>query len=84
MQQQTQRRNESGIVVGPPVSAAMNQERCYDSFQKSHVDAVTWPAVANRLVNARLAKILQAENYDFTKHEPIPWCPTDASSRADT
>ena len=36
------------------------------------------------LLNARLAKILQAENYDFTKHEPIPWCPTDASSRADT
>ena len=36
------------------------------------------------LVNARLAKILQAENYDFTKHEPIPWCPSDASSRADT
>ena len=35
------------------------------------------------LVNARLAKILQAENYDFTKHEPIPWCPTDASDRAD-
>ena len=32
------------------------------------------------LLNARLAKILQAENYDFTKHEPIPWCPTDASS----
>lgn len=36
------------------------------------------------LLNARLAKILQAENYDFTKHEPIPWCPTDASNRADT
>ena len=35
------------------------------------------------LVNARLAKILQAENYDFTKHEPIPWTPSDASSRAD-
>ena len=32
------------------------------------------------LLNARLAKILQAENYDFTKHEPIPWCPTDAST----
>ena len=35
------------------------------------------------LVNARLAKILQAENYDFTKHEPIPWTPTNASCRAD-
>jgi DNA polymerase-1 len=35
------------------------------------------------LVNARLAKILQAENYDFTKHEPIPWTPSDASCRAD-
>lgn len=35
------------------------------------------------LLNARLAKILQAENYDFTKHEPIPWTPSDASCRTD-
>ena len=35
------------------------------------------------LLNARLAKILQAENYDFTTNEPIPWSPSDADCRPD-
>jgi DNA polymerase-1 len=35
------------------------------------------------LLNARLAKILQKEDYDFQQRQPIYWNPTDASSRAD-
>lgn len=35
------------------------------------------------LLNTRLAKILQAEDYDYTKHEPIFWRPTDADSKTD-
>ena len=33
--------------------------------------------------NARLAKILQAEDYDLTTGQYIPWCPTDASDGTD-
>ena len=33
--------------------------------------------------NARLAKILQAEDYDLTTGKYIPWCPTDASDGTD-
>jgi len=28
------------------------------------------------LVNARLARILTAEDYDFENKQPIPWTPT--------
>lgn len=31
------------------------------------------------LLNARLAKILTAEDYDFKTNRPIPWTPTNAS-----
>ena len=32
------------------------------------------------LQNARLAKILTVENYDFDKQEPILWCPTSTDN----
>ena len=32
------------------------------------------------LQNARLAKILTVENYDFDKQEPILWCPTSTNN----
>ena len=35
------------------------------------------------LMNARLAKILQCDDYDLTEHKPILWTPADASDRAD-
>jgi DNA polymerase-1 len=35
------------------------------------------------LQNARLAKILTADDYDLEKQRPILWTPTDASDRAD-
>ena len=35
------------------------------------------------LQNARLAKILQAEDYDLTTGQYIPWTPTDASDGTD-
>jgi DNA polymerase-1 len=35
------------------------------------------------LQNARLAKILTADDYDLEKQQPILWTPTDASDRAD-
>jgi 5'-3' exonuclease len=35
------------------------------------------------LMNARLAKILQCDDYDLTEHRPILWTPSDASDRAD-
>ena len=35
------------------------------------------------LMNARLAKILQCDDYDLTEHRPILWTPTHASDRAD-
>ena len=58
-------------------------------------EGYTWEAIVkafeskgmtedDALLNARLAKILQAKDYDFEQHEPIPWCPSDADCRADT
>ncbi len=35
------------------------------------------------LKNARLAKILTADDYDFEKNRPILWTPTDADNRSD-
>ena len=35
------------------------------------------------LMNARLAKILQCDNYDLSEQRPILWTPPDASDRAD-
>ena len=35
------------------------------------------------LMNARLAKILQCDDYDLTEHRPILWTPTNASDRTD-
>jgi DNA polymerase-1 len=35
------------------------------------------------LRNARLAKILTADEYDFTNNEPILWTPTDAGDGDD-
>ena len=35
------------------------------------------------LRNARLAKILTAEDYDFKSDRPILWTPTNAETRAD-
>ena len=36
------------------------------------------------LRNARLAKILTADDYDFTESKPILWDPTDADIKTDT
>lgn len=35
------------------------------------------------LLNARLAKILQVEDYDFIGHKPLTWYPSPADYRAD-
>ena len=35
------------------------------------------------LMNARLAKILQCDDYDLSEHKPILWTPSDASDRTD-
>lgn len=40
--------------------------------------------IADALMNARLARILQHTDYDYTKEEPILWTPPDANLRADT
>ena len=40
--------------------------------------------VADALMNARLARILQHTDYDFNKQEPILWSPSNANVRADT
>ena len=35
----------------------------------------SWKTVVNALVNARLARILTVDDYDFKKQEPILWAP---------
>ena len=35
------------------------------------------------LLNARLAKILQASDYDFINRRPIPWNPAPADYKVD-
>ena len=51
----------------------------------SIVDAFTSKGMTEEdaLLNTRLAKILQAEDYDYAKHEPIFWRPPDADIGAD-
>lgn len=34
--------------------------------------------------NARLARILTCDDYDFKTEQPIPWCPSDAHTGTDT
>jgi len=48
--------------------------RAFESKNLTEMDA---------LKNARLAKILTAEDYDFKSNRPILWTPTNAETRAD-
>ena len=54
---------------------------CWDTVVKAFTDKDLTEDDA--LINAQLAKILTNKEYDFDKRTVIPWCPTDASDRAD-
>jgi DNA polymerase-1 len=54
-----------------------NWQTVVDAFAEKGLDE----GVA--LLNARLAKILQAENYDFLNEQIKHWVPTSSSDRTD-
>ena len=69
--------------IGIKRAAALFEEEGYN--WKTVVKAFTDKGLTEEdaLRNARLAKILTADEYDFTNNEPILWTPTDAGDGDD-
>lgn len=69
--------------IGIKRAAALFEEKGYN--WKTVVEAFADKDLSEdvALENARLARILQFTDYDFTEHKPILWCPSDANDGAD-
>ena len=67
-----------GLGVKRATSLFEKEGYTWETIVKAFEDKGLDESVA--LQNARLAKILTVNNYDFTKHRPILWTPANASN----